>query len=165
MAAAKGKGKNEKKGYVGTLAENRKARFDYHLSEKYECGIQLLGTEVRSLREGGGSFADAYVHIHRGEAWLESFHIRHYSHAGPLMNHDPVRSRKLLLKSKQLAKLAAKADQKGFTVVPVRLYTEGRWIKLEIALAKGKRSHDKREDKKEQSAKRDIARAMKGDRY
>lgn len=152
----------KKKGSPGALATNRRAKFEYHLETKFECGMQLTGTEVKALREGGGSFADAYVHILRGEVWLESFHIRHYSHAAPLANHEPVRSRRLLLKKREIERLAAAADQKGYTIVPTRVYLSGRWIKMEIALARGKKLHDKREAKKEQMVKRDIDRALKG---
>ena len=155
-------GKKKKKGGPGALAVNRRARFEYHLEDTFECGIELTGTEVKALREGGGSFADAYVHIDGGEVWLESFHIRHYSHASPLLNHEPVRTRRLLLKKREIERLAAAAEQKGYTIVPTRVYVKGRWLKLEIALAKGKKLHDKREAKKEQMVKRDMDRAMKG---
>lgn len=154
-------GKKQKKAAKGDLAVNRKARFEYHLLDTFECGIELRGTEVKALREGGASFADAYVHVHRGEALLESFHIRHYSHASPGLNHDPVRSRKLLLKRREIEKMAGLAEQKGYTLVPTRIYTRGRWIKLEVALARGKKLHDKRQDQKQKIAKREMDRAMK----
>lgn len=155
-------GKKKSKGTPGALAVNRRARFEYILEDLFECGIQLTGTEVKALREGGGSFADAYVHIDDDEVWLESFHIRPYSHTSPLLNHEPVRPRRLLMHKREIERLSAAAEQKGYTIVPTRLYTKGRWLKIEIALAKGKKLHDKREAKKEQMVKRDIDRAMKG---
>lgn len=155
-------GKKKKKGGPEALAVNRRARFEYHLEDTFECGMQLTGTEVKALREGGGSFADAYVHIDEGEVWLESFHIRHYSFASPLVNHEPVRTRRLLLHKREIQRLAAAAEQKGYTIVPTRVYVKGRWLKMEIALARGKKLHDKREAKKEQMVKRDIDRALKG---
>jgi SsrA-binding protein len=158
------KSRKKRKAGAGDLASNRRARFDYHLLETYECGLQLLGTEAKSIRQGGASFADAYVHVLRDEAWLESFHIRPYSHASPKANHQPVRSRKLLLHRREIEKLVAGAQQKGYTIVPVRVIARGRWIKLEIALARGKKQHDKREDEKEREVKRDMRRAMKGER-
>ena len=161
--AAKAKGKGDGAG-LGTLATNRRASFQYQLLERFECGIELTGTEVKSLREGGASFADAYVHVLGDQAWLEGFHIRHFSHAGPLANHEPVRSRRLLLRRGEIEKLIGATQQKGFTLVPVRVYTKGRWIKLEIALARGKKLHDKREDQKERMVKREMDRALKGQR-
>jgi SsrA-binding protein len=161
--SAKAKGKGDSPG-TGTLATNRRAGFQYQLLERFECGIELVGTEAKSLREGGASFADAYVHVLGGEAWLEGFHIRPFSHAGPLANHEPVRTRKLLLKRSEIEKLVGGTQQKGYTIVPVRVYTKGRWIKLELALARGKKLHDKREDQKERIVKREIDRALKAQR-
>jgi SsrA-binding protein len=158
------KSRKKRKANAGDLATNRRARFDYHLLDTYECGLQLTGTEVKSLREGGASFADAYVHVLHGEALLESFHIRPYSHASPHANHPPVRTRKLLLHRRQIEKLVNASQQKGYTIVPVRIVTRGRWIKLEIALARGKKAHDKREDEKERIVNREMRRAMKGER-
>jgi len=162
--AKKGKKKGAKDEGAGVLAVNRKARFQYHLLDRFECGIELLGTEVKALREGGGSFADAYVHVLNDQALLEGFHIRHYSHAGPLSNHEAVRTRKLLLKKREIARLELETQRKGLTLVPVKVYTRGRWIKLEVALAQGKQKHDKREATKEREAKRDMDRALKASR-
>ncbi len=145
----------------GELARNRKAGFEYEILEKFECGIQLTGTEVKSLRGGGGSFADSYVHVDRGEAWLEGFHIRGYEHAGPAFQHPPVRTRKLLLARREIERLRAEAGTRGHTIVPLRVFTRGRWIKLEVAVARGKKLHDKRRAEKERIMDREAARAVR----
>lgn len=149
------------KGEGGDLAVNKKARFLYHLLERFECGMQLTGTEVKSIREGGISFADSYVHVERGQVLIEGFHIRPYTHAGPLANHEPTRLRKLLLSRREIAELETKTQQLGMTLVPTRIYAKGRWIKLEIAVAKGKKLHDKRETEKARVAAREMDRAIK----
>lgn len=156
-------GKKKKKN-SGDFATNRRARFDYQLLDRFECGIQLQGSEVKSLREGGANFSDAWVHVEEGEAWLESLFIQPYRFAGPYNNHEPVRPRKLLLHRKEIARLEAGSEQKGYTIVPVRIFPQGRWIKVEVALAQGKKKVDKRQDEKERIVQREMRRAMKGAR-
>jgi SsrA-binding protein len=124
--------------------KNRQAYFEYYIDDKYVAGIVLTGTEVKSLREGKASFNDSYCIFNKGELWIKSFHISEYSH-GTVNNHDPVRERKLLLSKRELKKLEAKIKEKGYTIIPLRLFfNEKNLAKLEIGLAKGKKLHDKR---------------------
>jgi len=143
-----------------TVATNRKAFHDYHIEDRYEAGISLLGTEVKSLREGRVNLKESYVIIKEGEAYLFNCHISPYSH-GNLQNHDPLRTRKLLLHKKELSKLWGGISQKGFTLVPLKIYFKNGKAKVEIGLAKGKREYEKRESIKAKEAKREIERHMK----
>lgn len=142
------------------VCQNRKAYHDYHIEETIEAGISLLGTEVKSLREGRANLRDSYVLIKNGEAFLINCHISPYSH-GNIMNHDPLRTRKLLLHKKQINSLAGKTVIKGYTLVPLKLYFTDSFAKIEIGLAKGKRLFEKRETIKEREAKREIEKRMK----
>jgi SsrA-binding protein len=126
------------------LASNRKARHEYHILEREVAGVELLGTEVKSAREGRINLTDAYVSFSGGQAYLVGCHISSYRHAG-YASHDPTRRRRLLLHKRQIERLAGKVQGKGFTVVPLAMMVEGNWIKVEIALARGKLLHDKRE--------------------
>ncbi|HET7467457.1 MAG TPA: SsrA-binding protein SmpB, partial [Candidatus Dormibacteraeota bacterium] len=139
-------------------AVNRRAYHDYFIDEKYECGLVLAGTEVKSIREGRCNLRDGYVRIDGHEAWLENVHISPYVQAN-LMNHEPVRPRKLLLHRKQIASLIGKVRQKGYTLIPLRVYFVRNRAKVEIGLARGKRQYDKRQAIAERDAKREIARA------
>lgn len=148
------------------IAVNRNAKFHFHLEESYEAGIVLTGGEVKSLREGKSSFSDAFARIEKGEAWVYNLHITPYDAAklpkGSLKTQDPKRPRKLLLHKSEIQRLIGKTEQKGFTLVPVKLYFNKRGIvKLEIALAKGKKLYDKREAVAEKEAKRHMERAIK----
>jgi len=143
-----------------TVATNRKAFYEYLILEKYEAGMELLGSEVKSLREGNANLKQAYVLIRKGQAWATGIHIKPYSHTG-FEGHEPVRNRKLLLKTKEIEKIKAKLDQKGLTAIPLRIYFNNKgWAKLEIALAKGKKTYDKRHTLKERDIKRDLQREM-----
>lgn len=142
------------------VAQNRKAYHDYSIEETAEAGIQLLGTEVKSLRDGKANLKDSYVLIKDSEVFLFNCHISPYSH-GNIMNHDPLRTRKLLLHRKEIERIKGKAQQKGYTLVPLKIYFKGPFAKVEIGLAKGKKVYEKRETIKEREAKRDIERAMK----
>ncbi len=142
------------------VAVNRRAYHDYFVDEKYEAGVQLTGTEVKSLRAGKCNLRDGFVRIDRNEAWLENVHISPYAQ-GNLMNHDPLRPRKLLLHRRQIATLIGKVRQKGYTLVPLRVYFSRNHAKVEVGLARGKREYDKREAIAERDAKREIARAMR----
>ena len=142
------------------VAVNRRAFHDYFIDEKYECGIVLTGPEVKSLRAGRCNLRDGFARIDENEAWLENVHISPYEQAN-LMNHDPVRPRKLLLHRKQIATLIGKVRQKGYTLVPLRVYFVRNHAKVELGLARGKREYDKREAIAERDAKREIARVMR----
>ena len=143
-----------------TLVENRQARFNYEILEKIEAGIALMGTEVKSIREGKAKIKEAYADIRHGEAWLTGAHISPYSH-GNISNHEPLRDRKLLLNSREIHRLQGKVMEKGLTLVPLRLYLKGRLIKLELGVGRGKKMMDKREDLKKKDQEREIQRAMK----
>jgi len=142
------------------IAQNRKAFHDYSIEETVEAGIVLLGTEVKSLREGKANLKDSYVLIKDSEALLLNCHISPYTH-GNIMNHDPSRTRKLLLHKKEIERLQGKALQKGFSLVPLKIYFKGSRAKVEIGLAKGKKMYEKRETIKKREADREIERAMK----
>ena len=143
------------------VAENRRARFDYFVEERLEAGIELQGTEVKALRGGEGSIAESYATIDGEEVWLINSHIPEYSH-GNRMNHEPRRRRKLLLKGREIAKLQGAVAREGLTLVPLSLYfnSTGR-AKLEIALARGKKAHDKRDTIKERDWKREQQRLLR----
>lgn len=143
------------------VAENRKARYNYHLEETLEAGIALVGTEVKSLREGRANIAESYAEVRGGEVWLVNAHIPEYTH-GNIHNHEPRRPRKLLLKRREIKRLTGAVERRGYTLVPLKLYFNDRGIaKLLLALAKGKRAVDKREDIKKRDWQRQKARLMK----
>lgn len=140
---------------------NRSAYFEYYVDEKFDAGIALLGTEVKSLRAGKASFNDAYCLFQHGELWIRSLHIAEYSH-GTVNNHDPIRERKLLLTKRELKKMESRIKEKGYTVIPLRLFFNDKNLaKLEIGLAKGKKLHDKRETIKQRDTEREIKRYLK----
>lgn len=141
------------------VATNRKAFHEYHILETFEAGVQLRGSEVKSIREGNASLKQAYILIRKGEAWLKGSHISSYSHTG-FEGHEPARNRKLLLHKKEIQRIGSKLAEKGLTAVPTKLYFKGGLIKLEFGLAKGKKLHDKRETKKKRDVERDIQRAL-----
>ena len=142
------------------IADNRKARHEYHLLETFEAGVALQGTEVKAMREGRANLTDAYCRIERGEAYLLGAHVGQYSHGGSA-SHDPARPRKLLLHRAELSKLLGKTTEKGMTIVPLRMYFRNGRAKLAIALAKGKKLYDKRETVKRREAERETRAAMK----
>ena len=144
---------------IKVVARNRKAQHEYFLEDRYEAGIVLRGTEIKSVRAGQVSLQEAYVAIERGEAWLFGAHIAAYDPASDF-NHDPVRPRKLLLHRRELDRLTRDVDQKGYTIVPTRMYLAHGLAKLEIALAKGKRQYDKRRKLRERDAQRQVERAL-----
>ena len=141
-------------------ATNREAYFNYHLLETYECGIALTGTEVKSIREGRCNLKDSYCQVRNGEAFILNAHISPYSH-GNRENHQPTRTRKLLLHKSEIEKLASKAQEKGLTLVPTKLYFKNGRIKLEMAVAKGKKLYDKRETVRRREADREARAAVK----
>ena len=142
-----------------TIADNRRARHDYHLLDRFEAGVQLTGTEVKSLREGKTSLQRAYADVHDGEAWLVGVHIPEYGQ-GNRANHDPDRERKLLLHRREIDRLFGEIREKGVTIVPTRMYCKDGLVKVELALAKGKELHDKRRDIAARDAKRQIEREL-----
>ena len=144
---------------IKTVATNRKAFHEYHILETHEAGIQLIGSEVKSIREGNVSLKESYVLIREGEAWLKGAHIASYSHTG-IDGHELIRDRKLLLHKKEISRIGSKLAEKGLTAVPTKLYFKGGLIKLEVGLAKGKKLHDKRDSKKKRDVERDIQRAL-----
>ena len=142
------------------VVTNRKAFHNYHILDKYEAGMELLGSEVKSLREGNANLREAYVIIRKGQAWVSGVHIKPYSHTG-FDGHDPVRNRKLLLHNREISKLKAKLDQKGLTAIPLRIYFNNKGLsKLELALAKCKRTYDKKITLKERDIKRESQREL-----
>jgi SsrA-binding protein len=154
--AKKGK---KRKAAAGDVASNRQASFRYHLLERWECGIELEGSEVKSLREGGVQLKDAYAELRDGEVWLQSMYIAPYKPAAR-ENHEPERPRKLLMKRREIERLIGKTAEKGLTLVPTRVYFKGPWAKVEIALARGKEQRDKRRSIKEREQRREIERAL-----
>src|SRR5438270_11607509 len=141
--------------------KNRSAFYEYYIEDKYVAGIILTGTEVKYLRQGKASFNDSYCIFQKGELWIKSFHISEYTH-GTVNNHDPIRERKLLLNRRELKKLETKIKEKGYTIVPLRLFfNEKNLAKIEIGLAKGKKLHDKRESIKQRDTEREMKRYIK----
>lgn len=156
--------KSEPAGQKRTIAENRKARFKYEIHEQIECGIVLVGSEVKSLRENKISMDEAYVKVRQNELWLVGADIAEYQQA-TIWNHDRRRPRKLLVHKRQLGKLAARAQEKGFTLVPLQIFFNERGIvKLIVGVGRGKKTHDKRQAIKTAEAQRSIQRAMKSKR-
>jgi len=144
------------------LAENRKAFHDYEILEKYTAGIVLTGTEIKSIRKGSVNLKDGFARIEAGEMWLYNVHVSPYEN-GNRYNHDPLRKRKLLLTKMELKKLIGKTKESGFSIVPINMHLENGFAKVEIALAKGKTLHDKRETISKKTAKREIEKAIKYD--
>lgn len=146
-----------------TISTNRKARHEYQILERFECGLVLHGYEVKSIRQGRANLSEAYGTVEKGEAFVENLHIPPYSH-GDLRTIDPLRTRKLLLRRKEIDYLAGKTRERGLTLIPLRLYLKGPHVKLEMGLARGKKLYDRRQEIAERDARRDIDRAVKGKR-
>ncbi|MET9295581.1 SsrA-binding protein SmpB [Streptomyces sp. NPDC003077] len=153
---SKNKGKDDGRKLV---AQNKKARHDYHILDTYECGLVLTGTEVKSLRQGRASLVDGFVQIDGHEAWLHNVHVPEYAQ-GTWTNHSARRKRKLLMHRAEIDKLESKSQESGHTIVPLSLYFKGGRAKVEIALAKGKKEYDKRQTLREQQDRREAERAM-----
>jgi SsrA-binding protein len=145
------------------IVDNRRARHDYHLLDKVEAGLVLSGTEVKSLRSGKATLQQAFAEVREGEAWLHGVHIPEYTQ-GNRSNHDPDRPRKLLLHRREIDRLYGQVREKGYTVVPTRLYFKEGRVKVELALARGKELRDKRRDVAERDARREMERALKSAR-
>lgn len=142
------------------LTVNRQASYNYHLQERLEAGVVLTGTEVKSVRDGQVNLRDSYADLKNGEIWLLNCHISPYTH-GSISNHDPTRSRKLLLHKEEIRRLIGKVRERGFTLVPTRMYLKNGRIKVELALAKGKRTYDKRETERRREAEREAQQAVR----
>jgi len=147
--------------YFKIAAENRKARFDYIILESYKAGLVLTGNEVKALRRGQANLQDSFAREEKGEIWIYNMHISPYS-AADQTRIDPIRRRKVLLEKREMVKLAAKAAEKGLTLVPLKVYFEGNWAKVELALAKAKKKYEKRDKLRRKTAEREIERAFKG---
>lgn len=149
----------QKKGSA-TIADNRKARHDYFVLETYEAGIELVGTEVKSIRQGGANLKDAWISIDGGEVIIKQMHISPYE-KGNIFNKDPYRERRLLLHKREILKLFGLVKQSGLTLIPLSLYFKGSRVKVSVGVCKGKKLYDKREDMANRAAQRDIERAVK----
>lgn len=147
--------------FNSVFAENRQARFNYEILETFEAGIELVGTEVRSIRSGLANLRDAYAIIKERQVWLLNTYIAPHKTTQGYFNHEPTRTRRLLLHQEEIRRLIGKVEQKGYTLVPLRLYLKNGWIKVSLGLAKAKKLYDKREDVKKRDDKREMARAMK----
>jgi SsrA-binding protein len=143
------------------IAVNRKARFDYAVDDSWECGIELLGTEVKSFRDGKISFPDAWAEVVDGEVWLRSLHVAENPFSS-LFNHDPDRKKKLLLHKDEIKRLTRKTEEKGYTLIPLSFYFKNGRVKVELGLCKGKKTYDKRADIRERDIRREVAREYKG---
>ena len=152
--------KSEREAAQKLIAENRKAYHDYHVLETFEAGVALLGTEVKSIREGRVNLRDSFARAEQGEVFVHNIHISPYSHRG-YSDHDPLRRRKLLLHAQEIHKLVGKTVEKGMTLVPLRMYFKNGRVKVALGLAKGKKAHDKRETIKRREADRETRAAIK----
>ena len=160
----KGKKKTKKKASINGnrgLAENRKARYEYEIFETLETGLELLGTEVKSIRDGKVNLKDGFCLIKKNEIQLHNVHISPHKHAGKFFNHDPLRVKKLLAHRKEIDKLQINLERKGLALIPLSLYLKGAWIKLKIGIGKGRKLHDKRYREKINESKKDVANALK----
>lgn len=142
------------------IANNKKAYHDFFIDEKFECGIELFGTEVKSIRMGKCSIKEAFVHVVKGEVYIDGMHINPYE-KGNIFNKDPLRHRKLLMHRSEIMKLEGKIKEKGFTLVPLQVYFKGSLVKVEIGLARGKKLYDKRQDIAKKDQKREVEREYK----
>lgn len=142
------------------MLKNRRVSFDYEIMESYEAGIMLTGSEVKSLREGNANLAEAFARIRQGEVWLEGMHIAPYEQAS-YNNHEPLRSRKLLLNRREIAEMQKGIERKGLTLVPSKLYFKDGWAKITVVLGRGKKKHDKRQADAQRDAKRQIEQSLK----
>ncbi|MBZ0188909.1 MAG: SsrA-binding protein SmpB [Candidatus Obscuribacterales bacterium] len=149
---------------VKTVADNRRARHEYEVLESFETGIALVGTEVKSMRQGKANLQDSFARIENGEVWLYNCHISPYDH-GNRFNHDPVRKRRLLLNKREIQKLKSKIQEKGFTLIPLRLYFKANWVKVNLGICRGKRLYDKRQTIAKRETDRQIERLVKSKRF
>ncbi len=161
--SSKAKPASDEKAKTKVIADNRRARHEYEILETFEAGISLVGTEVKSLRGGQANLQDAFARVEEGEVWLYNCHISPYD-KGNRFNHDPVRKRRLLMHRREIFKLKSKIQEKGLTLIPLRLYFKGSLAKVALALAKGKQLYDKRQAVSKRDSKRQLERVMKSSR-
>ena len=147
---------------VKVIAQNKKARFDYFVEETYECGIVLVGTEVKSVKAGNVSFADSFAEIINGELWMRNFHISEYAYSS-VFNHNPDRQKKLLVHKEELKRIRRKVEEKGYTLIPLDLFLKHGIVKITLGICKGKKQYDKRETIKERDINRELSREFKKD--
>lgn len=159
---AKAKKKTQPSDGFKVVADNRQARFAYEIIETYEAGIELKGTEVKSIRDGKVNLRDGYAQVKKGEVWLHNVHVSPHEMTNKVYNHDPRRARRLLLHKAEIRKLIGKVEEKGLTLVPLKMYLKKGRVKVNIAVGKGKKLHDKRDSLKQKQEKRETARALKG---
>ena len=152
---------NPKKAIFKRLADNKYARFQYEIIETIEAGIELLGTEVKSIRNGKANLRDGYCSFRDGEIFLLNVHISPHKNVGTFFNHDPLRNRKLLLHKREIIKLKSNTEKKGMTIIPLSIYLKDSWIKLTIGIGKGKKLHDKRQSEKQKNINKEILTALK----
>jgi SsrA-binding protein len=145
---------------VKVLAVNRRARYDYSVDESFECGISLLGSEVKSIKDGKLSFPDAFAEVRGGEVWMRNFHIAEYVFSSAAFQHDPDRQKKLLLHAQEIKRIDRRVREKGYTLIPLAVYLKRGLIKVELGLCKGKKLYDKRADTKEKDLDRDMRRDL-----
>jgi SsrA-binding protein len=146
---------------VKVLAVNRRARFDYSIDESFECGISLLGTEVKSIKDGKLSFPDAFAEVKNGEVWMRNFHIAEYAFSPSAFQHDPDRQKKLLLHAQEIKRIDRRVREKGYTLIPLSVYLKRGLVKIELGLCKGKKNYDKRADIRERDIDRDMLRDLR----
>lgn len=151
--------------YYNVVAENRKARFDYTIIETYKAGLVLEGSEVKSVRLGQVNLKDSFGRVEKEELWIYGMHISPYGTAADKSKINPVRPRKVLLQKRELVKLTGKAAEKGLTIVPLKIFFDGNWAKIELGLAKAKRKYEKREKLRRREVEREVERAVKGKNY
>ena len=152
--------KSKKNSLLKPLAQNKYARFQYNISETIESGIELLGTEVKSIRSGKVNLRDGYCTFRDGEILLKNIHISPHTNVGAYFNHDPLRERKLLIHKKEIIKLKMSSEKKGLTIIPLSIYLKGSWIKVKIGVGKGKKLHDKRQADKAKNIQKQIRSAL-----
>ncbi len=150
----------DKKDSIKIIAQNKKARHEYFILETYECGIELAGTEVKSIRQGKVNLADSYAGINRGEVWIKGMNISPFEQ-GNIFNRDPLRERRLLMHKREILKLSQRIKEDGLSLVPLKVYLKGSLVKVELALVKGKKLYDKRESIAQRDAKRNMDRAVR----
>ena len=151
---------SKKDSLIKSLAQNKYARFQYEIQETIEAGIELLGTEVKSIRNGKANLRDGYCTFREHEILLKNVHISPHKNVGTYFNHDPLRERKLLLHKNEIIKLKNKVEKKGLTIIPLSIYLKGSWIKLKIGVGKGKKLHDKRQSDKQKTIKKEMRSAL-----
>jgi len=146
---------------VKVLAVNRRARFDYSIDESFECGVSLVGTEVKSIKDGKLSFPDAFAEVRGGEVWMRNFHVAEYPFSPSAFQHDPDRQKKLLLHAQEIKRIDRRTREKGYTLIPLAVYLKRGLVKIELGLCKGKKNYDKRADIRERDLDRDLRRDLR----